>query len=52
MKNWNLCDNLIETDNGDIVGIIGIIEVAFCVTCYSGIKDMVYFFEDINKEQV
>ena len=50
MKNCNLCDGEIETDNGDIFGRIGITDVAFCVDCYSGIRDMVFFFENINKE--
>ena len=39
--NCNICDSVIEEDNGDIVGNFGISPVAFCVWCYSSMIDMV-----------
>ena len=53
----NICSSEIDEENGDIVGYFGISEVAFCVWCYSGIRDMVEQWEgydDINtlKEKI
>ena len=39
--NCNICDSKIEEDNGDIIGSFGIMEVAFCIWCYSSLTDMV-----------
>jgi hypothetical protein len=47
----NICDSLIEEDNGDIVGEFGICPVAFCVWCISSMTDMVVQlqgFDDID----
>ena len=47
----NICDSLIEEDNGDIVGSFGISPVAFCVWCMSSMTDMVIQlngFDDID----
>ena len=53
----NICDSLIEEDNGDIVGSFGISPVAFCVWCMSSMTDMVIQlngFDDIDtlKERI
>ena len=47
----DICDSLIEEDNGDIVGSFGISPVAFCVWCMSSMTDMVIQlngFDDID----
>ena len=53
----NICSSEIDEENGDIVGYFGILEVAFCVWCYSSMTDMVIQmqgFDDINilKERI
>ena len=53
----DICDSLIEEDNGDIVGSFGISPVAFCVWCMSSMTDMVIQlngFDDIDmlKERI
>jgi len=51
----NICDSLIEEDNGDIVGSFGISPVAFCVWCMSSMTDMVIQlngFDDIETLKV
>jgi len=37
----SICDSEINKDAGDIQGNFGILPVAFCITCYSSILDMV-----------
>ena len=44
----NICDSLIEEDNGDIVGSFGISPVAFCVWCMSSMTDMVIQLNGFN----
>ena len=53
----NICDSLIEEDNGDINGYFGICPVSFCVWCLSSMTDMVIQmngFDDIEmlKERI
>ena len=47
----DICDSLIEEDNGDINGYFGICPVSFCVWCLSSMTDMVIQmngFDDIE----
>ena len=44
----DICDSLIEEDNGDIVGSFGISPVAFCVWCMSSMTDMVIQLNGFN----
>ena len=44
----DICDSLIEEDNGDIVGSFGIAPVAFCVWCMSSMTDMVIQLNGFN----
>ena len=44
----NICSSEIDEENGDIVGYFGVLEVAFCVWCYSGIRDMIEQCEGYN----
>ena len=51
VEKCNICDSEIEEDNGDIVGYFGILEVAFCVWCYSSICDMVHQLDPRDDER-
>jgi hypothetical protein len=42
----SICQCDFTDDEGGIQGYIGILPVAFCPTCYSGICDMVSQFDD------
>jgi hypothetical protein len=44
----SVCDCKIDQNNGDIIGDIGILPVAFCVWCYTGIRDMIEQCEGYN----
>ena len=44
----DICDSLIEEDNGDIVGSFGLSPVAFCVWCMSSMTDMVIQLNGFN----
>ena len=51
MKNCIMCDNECDVENGDIVGSIGITQVAFCIDCYSGIRSMVVTIEQFKEKE-
>ena len=44
----NICDIIIEEDNGDTIGYFGISTVAFCVWCMSSMTDMVIQLNGFN----
>ena len=44
----NICDSLIEEDNGDIVGYFGICQVSFCTWCLCSMTDMVIQMNGFN----
>ena len=44
----NICDSIIEEDNGDTIGSFGISPVAFCVCCMSSMTDMVIQLNGFN----
>ena len=44
----NICDSIIEEDNGDTIGSFGISPVAFCVWCMSSMTDMVIQLNGFN----
>jgi len=50
--NCSICDVEIEEENGDIIGNFGILPVAFCVWCYSGLTDMVFKLNGLDQVDV
>ena len=48
----NICDSDLDIDSGDIVGNFGITPVAFCVWCYSSMRDMVIQLNGFNDRAI
>ena len=52
MFNCTLCDcRFSEQEGGLQRGIIGMIMVSFCPTCFSGILDMANYFRGTDEEE-
>ena len=47
----SVCDGQYTMDEGGMEGYIGILEVQFCPTCYSGILDMTAQVLGVNDDE-
>ena len=47
----SICDCKFTEDEGGLQrGVIGMLPISFCPTCFSGILEMVNFFNNIDKK--
>ena len=47
-----VCDCKFTEDEGGLqIGVIGILPVSFCPTCFSGIMDMAEYFRDKDNKE-